>query len=120
MLTLYGLKNCDTCRKARKWLDGGGIPYQFHDVREGGVNRAMLQRWADAVGWQTLLNRRSTTWRSLPDAAKHEIDEQQAIELMLGQPTLIKRPVAESGAQVLVGFSAARHESLRQPNDGGR
>ena len=112
MLTLCGISNCDSCRKARKWLDAAGIDYRFHDLRGDGLDRSMLNRWATVVGWRTLLNTRSTTWRSLPEAEKQDIDERKAIDLMCAHPTLVKRPVAESGDDIVVGFSPGAYEAL--------
>lgn len=112
LLTLHGLKNCDSCRKAMKWLDASGSTYRFHDLRADGLDRDMLERWTESAGWEALLNRRSTTWRGLADSAKDGLNEERAIELMLEYPTLIKRPIAESGSRVLVGFSAATYEAL--------
>jgi arsenate reductase len=105
LLTIYGIPNCDSCRKTRKWLDTNGIEYEFHDLRQDGVDETMLERWAGAVGWKALLNTRSTTWRGLPDADKQAVDESRAIRLMATHPTLVKRPVAEQGSKVTVGFS---------------
>ena len=104
MLTVYGIKTCDTVRKARKWLDGHGIEYVFHDFREQGLERALLQRWQDQIGWEALLNRRATTWRALPEGLRTNIDSTSALALLLDQPTLIKRPVLDDGRTVRVGF----------------
>ncbi len=109
-LVLYGLKTCDTCRKAQKALEAAGRAPTFHDVRADGVSKAQLQEWAKAVGWETLLNTRSTTWRGLDEAAKADIDDAKAIALMLEHPTLIKRPVIESADGVSVGWSKAMQE----------
>lgn len=111
MLTLYGLKNCDTCRKARKWLDANGLDYRFRDVRADGVTQAQIRAWVEQVGWEVLLNRRGTTWRQLPDADK-PIDSAAAIDLMAWHPTLIKRPVLEAGNRVLVSFREAEYQTL--------
>jgi arsenate reductase len=102
---LYGIKNCDTMKKARAWLDAHGVAYDFHDYKVEGVDRARLERWSRKVGWETLLNRAGTTFRKLPDDRKAALDEHQAFSLMLEQPSLIKRPVLELGAALLVGFS---------------
>jgi Spx/MgsR family transcriptional regulator len=112
MLTLHGLKNCDSCRQARKWLDANGVIYQFHDLRADGLDRSTLERWTAAVGWEALLNRRSMTWRGLGDAAKEKLDEATAIDLMLKHPALVKRPVTQTESRVLVGFSPADFEAL--------
>lgn len=103
-LTIYGIKNCDTMKKARAWLDKAGKAYAFHDYKVAGVERAKLEKWAGAVGWETLLNRSGTTFRKLPDQDKDDLSEKKAIALMLAQPSMIKRPVLESGAKLLVGF----------------
>ncbi len=105
--TIYGLKNCDTCRKARKWLDNEAVAYEFRDLRADGFAATDLARWTAAVGWETLLNRRGTTWRGLPDADKEGLDAAKAASLMRASPALIKRPVFDGGAQVLVGFDNA-------------
>ena len=112
MLTLYGIPNCDTCRKARKWLDGNSVKHRFHDLRADGLEKTALVRWIEHVGWQLLLNTRSTTWRGLPEADRKKLNGQGALELMLQHPTLIKRPVLESTQQVLVGFSAEAYAKL--------
>lgn len=112
MLTVYGIPNCDSCRKARKWLDAAGATHHFHDLREDGVSVAMLDRWLRSIDWQTLLNTRSTTWRGLPDAEKQELDKDKVKALLLKHPTLIKRPVAESEGTVMVGFKPADYGEL--------
>ena len=113
-LQLYGIPNCDTVKKARKWLDANGIDYAFHDYKKEGADKANLERWADAVGWEVLLNRRGTTFRKLPDAEKEGIDRDRAIALMAAQPSLIKRPVVEHEAGLLVGFSQSAWEAALQ------
>ena len=103
--TIYGIKNCDTMKKARAWLDGQGVAYAFHDYKTAGIDRARLEGWARKVGWETLLNRAGTTFRKLPEADKAGLTEGKAIALMLGQPSMIKRPVLElAGGKLLVGF----------------
>ena len=105
-VNLYGLKNCDTCRKARKALDAAGIEHAFKDVREDGVSKTQITRWAQQVSWEKLLNKSSTTWRGLDDAEKNGVTEKKAIALMAEHPTLIKRPVIENGpTQVFAGWS---------------
>ena len=104
MITIYGIRNCDTMKKARAWLDGQGIAYAFHDYKASGIERARLQRWARQVGWERLLNRAGTTFRKLPPADREGLDEGKAIALMLAQPSMIKRPVLELGERLLVGF----------------
>jgi Spx/MgsR family transcriptional regulator len=110
MITIYGLRNCDTCRKALAWLKGEGIAHRFHDVRADGLDRATIARWTGAVDWETLLNRRGTTWRGLAEADKAGLDEAKAVTLMTGHPALIKRPVIEADGAVTVGFD----ETVRQ------
>src|SRR5262245_25564631 len=104
MIGLYGIKNCDTMKKARAWLDAHAVEYRFHDYKVEGVDRARLERWCAAHGWEALLNRASTTFRKLPEADKMQLDERKAIALMLAQPSMIKRPVLELGKEILVGF----------------
>jgi arsenate reductase len=103
-LTLYGIKNCDTMKKARAWLDGQGIAYAFHDYKTAGIDRASLERWVKAQGWETVLNRAGTTFRALPEADKTGLDAAKAIALMLANPSMIKRPVLEGGGTLLIGF----------------
>jgi Spx/MgsR family transcriptional regulator len=103
-ITIYGIKNCDTMKKARAWLDEHGVAYAFHDYKMAGIDRARLEGWARAVGWEKLLNRAGTTFRKLPDAAKAGIDEGKALALMLDQPSMIKRPVLDIDGRLIVGF----------------
>ena len=114
--TLFGIKNCDTVKKARRWLEDANIDYQFHDVREDDLSKNQVQTWVDALGWESVLNKRSTTWKQLSDDDKNTIDESKAISLMLEHPTLIKRPVLEHGEdkQISNGFKAAQYESMFQ------
>jgi arsenate reductase (glutaredoxin) len=111
--TLYGIRNCDTMKKARAWLDAHGVSYTFHDYKASGIDRATLEKWAAVVGWETLLNRAGTTFRKLPDAAKTGLTEAKAMKLMLEQPSMIKRPVLEKGRTLLVGFSEERYSAIR-------
>jgi len=104
MITFYGIKNCDTVKKARAWLDEHGLAYAFHDYKTAGIDSARLAKWIEAVGWEMLLNRSGTTFRKLPDADKADIDQDKAVALMLGQPAMIKRPVIEFPGGLLVGF----------------
>ena len=106
-IELYGIPNCDTVKKARAWLDARGIGYTFHDYKKEGADPAKLARWTDAVGWETLLNRRGTTFRKLGEADKTDIDRAKAVRLMQANPSLIKRPVVEHDGGVLVGFDPA-------------
>jgi len=103
-LTLFGIPSCDTVKKARTWLDMRGVAYAFHDCKKLGIDAATLDRWADAIGWEPLLNRAGTTFRKLPDADKAGIDRSKAVALMVANPSMIKRPVVESGRELLVGF----------------
>jgi len=102
--TLYGIKACDTMKKARSWLDEHGVSYAFHDYKSAGVTRELLAQWCAEHGWQTLLSRSGTTFRKLDDAQKQDLDEARAIELMLAQPSMIKRPVLALAGRTLVGF----------------
>ena len=104
-MKLFGLKNCDTCKKALKALKNAGHAPDFHDVRVDGVTKAYLTKWAQAAGWEKLLNTRSTTWRELSDKDKSNVDEKRAIALMEKHPTLVKRPVIEAGGKVTVGWT---------------
>jgi len=111
-LTIYGIKNCDTMKKARTWLDKAGKAYAFHDYKTAGIDRARLEGWAKKVGWEALLNRSGTTFRKLPDAAKEGLGEKKALALMLEQPSMIRRPVLEGpGGKLLVGFKPENYES---------
>ncbi len=103
-VTLYGIKTCDTMKKARTWLDEQGIDYAFHDYKSSGIDRGSVERWCDTAGWETVLNRAGTTFRKLPETEKGNIDRERAIALMLEQPSMIKRPVLETEGRVLVGF----------------
>lgn len=105
MIHLYGIPNCDTVKKARSWLDARGITCMFHDYKKEGVDPARLVLWADALGWEALLNRRGTTFRKLPDADKGDIDRAKALALMAAHPSLIKRPIVEHAGGILAGFS---------------
>jgi arsenate reductase len=111
-ITLYGIKNCDTMKKARAWLDDHGVSYTFHDYKVAGIDKKTLERWADAVGWETLLNRAGTTFRKLPDDQKTNLTRAKGIKLMLEQPSMIKRPVLERGTTLHVGFSADAYSKL--------
>ena len=103
-ITLYGIPNCDTVKKARGWLDAAGVAYAFHDYKKAGIDAATLRGWAGEVGWEVLLNRAGTTFKKLPDADKAELDEAKAITLMVAQPSMIKRPVVTGAGALLVGF----------------
>lgn len=106
MLHVYGIKNCDTVKKALAWLDQHGQPYTFHDFKKEALTPALLDGWLKAVGWELLLNRKGTTWRGLPDKVRETIDARSARQLMLENPAIIKRPVVVQGKTVSVGFDA--------------
>jgi Spx/MgsR family transcriptional regulator len=110
-MILYGIPNCDTVKKARVWLDVAGVAYSFHDYKKAGVEAADLSRWCEAKGWETILNRAGTTFKKLPDSDKADLDQAKAIALMLAQPSMIKRPVLEGDAVLLVGFKADIYEA---------
>ena len=103
-VTLYGIKNCDTVKKARTWLDAKGVAYAFHDYKAAGADAGKLAEWVAALGWETVLNRAGTTFRALPDADKTGIDAGKAVALMLAQPSMIKRPILEGPGVLLAGF----------------
>ncbi len=109
MTTIYGIKACDTMKKARAWLDAHGVAYEFHDYKAVGIDRPRLEAWAQQVGWEVLLNRAGTTFRKLTDAQKADIDQAKAIDLMLSQPAMIKRPVLEADGKLLVGFKPEQY-----------
>jgi arsenate reductase len=104
IVTLHGIKACDTMKKARDWLGGHGVAYGFHDYKAVGIDAATLERWSAKVGWESLLHRSGTTFRKLPDTAKTALDQAKAIALMVEQPSMIKRPVLEADGELLVGF----------------
>jgi arsenate reductase len=109
-VTIYGIKNCETMKKARAWLDKHGVDYAFHDYKTVGIEREQLERWSKKVGWETLLNRAGTTFRKLPDKDKGGLNEKKALALMLAQPSMIKRPVLDlGGGKLLVGFTPERY-----------
>jgi arsenate reductase len=109
-VTIYGIKNCDTMKKARAWLDAHGIAYSFHDYKAAGIERARLESWARDVGWETLINRAGTTFRKLPEEDRDGLIQRKAIALMLGQPSVIKRPVLDVDGRLLVGFKPEEYE----------
>ncbi|WP_282607493.1 arsenate reductase [Pelagibius sp. Alg239-R121] len=112
MITVYGIKNCDTCRNALKALKEQGREHSFHDLRVDGLREESVVQWLDAAGWEKLLNRRGTTWRKLPEAERENLDELKIKRLLLDNPTLIKRPVFELAGEVVVGFDAAAKARL--------
>ena len=115
-VTLYGIKNCDTMKKARTWLDAKGIAYTFHDYKTEGIDRATLEGWAKKAGWEILLNRAGTTFRKLPDADREGITEKKAIALMLANPSMIKRPVLDKGGKLTVGFKPEIYAKVFSPS----
>jgi arsenate reductase len=116
MITLYGIKNCDSVKKARKWLELNHLDYQFHDFRGDGLSPQQVNTWIDIVGWETLVNKRSTTWKELADSVKNDMTAQAATVAILESPTLIKRPLLETSVatktQLMVGFKAADYKAL--------
>lgn len=113
MITVYGIKTCSTCRKAMKWLEAEGIAARFHDFRADGLDAKKLDAWIAALGWETLLNTRGTTWRKLPAAETAVVDGVRARELMLAHPALIKRPVFDLGDGIVIGFKPADQQKIR-------
>lgn len=111
-VTIHGIRNCDTMKKAFAWLDAHGVAYAFHDYKTAGVDRGRLEHWCDAAGWDKVLNRAGTTFRKLPDAAKADLDRDKAIALMADQPSMIKRPVLETGDAIEIGFKPERYAAL--------
>ncbi len=111
-ITIYGIPNCDTMKKARTWLDGQGVAYAFHDYKKAGIDRATLEGWVKTLGWEVLLNRAGTTFRALPDADKKDLDAEKAVALMLAQPSMIKRPVLAAKGRLLVGFKADQYAAF--------
>lgn len=109
-VVIYGIKNCDTMKKARAWLDKKGVAYDFHDYKTAGIERGRLEGWVRKAGWETLLNRAGTTFRKLPDGDKEGLTEAKAIALMMASPSMIKRPVLETGGKLLVGFKPDQYE----------
>lgn len=112
MIKLYGIPNCDTIKKARKWLKDNGLDYEFYDYKKHGVPEKELKTWVKQVGWETLLNKRGTTWRKLDDNTKNSVNEKSAIQIMLDNPSIIKRPVLSKGKTLLVGFSSDDYAKL--------
>jgi arsenate reductase (glutaredoxin) len=108
--TIYGIKNCDTMKKARAWLDSHGVAYSFHDYKTEGIAKDTLKKWCDELGWEVLLNRAGTTFRKLADSDREGLNERKAIALMLAQPSMVKRPVLERGGKLLVGFKPEIYE----------
>ncbi|MBL4867905.1 MAG: ArsC family reductase, partial [Pseudomonadales bacterium] len=112
MTTLYGIKNCDTIKKSRRWLEQNNIEYQFHDYRKDGISADQLKQWCEELGWENLLNKRGTTWRKLPEETKESIDLEKSIVVMLEQPAIIKRPLLVAGKTKLLGFKEEQYSAL--------
>jgi arsenate reductase (glutaredoxin) len=110
MTTMFGIKNCDTIKKARTWLETHGVDFMFHDYKASGIDAAHLNRWCDVHGWEMVLNRAGTTFRALSDSDKADLTQARAITLMLSQPSMIKRPVVENGDIILIGFKPEIYE----------
>ncbi len=110
MLKLYGIKNCDTVKKARQWLTQHELPYVFHDYRTDGLDMALLESFEQQLGWKNMLNKRSTSWRQLSDAQKTDLDRNKSLQLMLETPTLIKRPILDTGSALLIGFNDKQYQ----------
>lgn len=114
MLTLYGIDNCDTCRKARIWMTNNKIKFKYHDLRKDGIHLEKINKWIEQVGYENLLNRRSTTWRNLPENVKKNIDILSVADLILTSPTILKRPIIEKYSSITVGFSEKIRSTLSQ------
>ncbi len=112
MITLYGIKNCDTVKKAQKWLEKQNIDYKFHDFRQDGLEKKLVQSWIATLGWEEVVNKRSTTWKNLDDSTRDNLNETTVVSTVLEQPTLIKRPVLTSEKQILIGFNEADYAAL--------
>ncbi|HFD79380.1 MAG TPA: ArsC family reductase [Gammaproteobacteria bacterium] len=112
MITLYGIKNCDTMKKAMRWLDEHGVDYRFHDYRKDGLDPKQLRAWEKELGWERLLNRRGLLWRKLPQEVRDHIDRKTALQLMQDNPGIIKRPLADLGDRRVLGFNADDYEKL--------
>jgi arsenate reductase len=112
MIVIYGIRNCDTVKKARAWLDGHRVAYAFHDYKVAGVEKARLERWVSQLGWEKLLNRAGTTYRKLPEADRLDLTEKKAVALMLAQPAMIKRPILEMDGNISAGFRPEQYEKL--------
>jgi len=117
MLTVFGIKSCDTCRRAKKYLDEHNIEYQFHDLREDGLDIQMLERWTQRIGWARLLNKQSLTWRKIPEVDRNDMTHNKALAAMIDNPTLVKRPVLESKRFIAVGFSEKRFGDFINNNE---
>jgi Spx/MgsR family transcriptional regulator len=112
MATLYGIKNCDTVKKARVWLEKNAVDYHFHDYKVDHITPELLSRFAEKLGWEVLLNKRSSTWRKLSEAKKTDLNADTALQLLLNYPTLIKRPILETGETFIIGFNADEYQRI--------
>jgi len=112
MTTVYGIPNCDTMKKARTWLAENGVEYEFHDYKKAGIDEATLRSWIQQVDWEVLLNRRGMMWRKVPQEVKDSIDESSAVALMLETPSIIKRPVLDTGKSLHVGFKPEQYQEI--------
>ncbi|MGD2053947.1 MAG: ArsC family reductase [Gammaproteobacteria bacterium] len=112
MIIIYGIPNCDTIKKARKWLEANGLEYEFHDYRKHGVPESKLRNWVKQTGWETVLNKRGTTWRRLDEKTRNNINQDSAVKTMLANPGIIKRPVLESGKVLIIGFNEIDYQQL--------
>jgi arsenate reductase len=117
MLTVFGIKSCDTCRRARKYLDEHNIEFHFHDLREDGLDIQMLERWTQRIGWARLMNKQSLTWRKIPEVDRNDMTHDKALAAMIYSPTLVKRPVIESDKFIAVGFSEKRFGDFINNNE---
>lgn len=114
MTTLYGIKNCDTIKKARKWLEENGVDYKFHDLRSEGIDAASIDSWIEQAGWETVLNRRGTTWRKLDSSVQENTDSSNVTALLLEQPAMIKRPILDNKGTITIGFKADSYREIFQ------
>lgn len=112
MISLYGIRSCDACRKALKWMRERDIRHEYVDIREVGLNTPLVNRWQDSINWQELLNRRSITWRKIPECDRNELNRDKARALLLHYPTVMKRPLLDLGSRIVLGFSESEYESL--------
>ena len=112
MIKIYGIPNCDTIKKARNWLEANGLKYEFHDYRKHGVPENKLRKWVKQTGWETVLNKRGTTWRRLDEKTRNNINQDSAVKIMLANPGIIKRPVLESGKVLIIGFNEIDYRQL--------
>ncbi|MEK9711094.1 MAG: ArsC family reductase [Thalassolituus sp.] len=111
MYTVYGIKNCDTMKKAMKWLDDAGIAYHFHDYKKDGLSPELVDSWLNQLGWEDLINRRGTTWRKLDESVREAMDNDSARQVMLENPSIIKRPLLDTGRERILGFKADDYEA---------